>query len=68
MARAGLVERVPDPDDRRVTLVALTGVGTERYEQARADHRAAVAERFLDRVEPADLDVIERAMAGVLGG
>ena len=68
MARAGLVERVPDPDDRRVTLVALTGVGAERYERARADHRAAVAERFLDRVEPADLDVIERAMAGVLGG
>jgi DNA-binding MarR family transcriptional regulator len=68
MGGAGLVERVPDPDDRRVTLVALTGLGTERYERARADHRAAVAERFLDRVEPADLDVIERAMAGVLGG
>jgi DNA-binding MarR family transcriptional regulator len=66
MARAGLVERVPQPDDRRVTLVVLTPLGAERYARARADHRAAVAARFLDRLEPADLDVIERAMASVL--
>jgi len=67
MARAGLVERTADPDDRRVTLVALTPLGAERYAHARVDHRAAVAERFLDRLDPADLDVIERAMADVLG-
>ncbi|HEY7259003.1 MAG TPA: MarR family transcriptional regulator [Gaiellales bacterium] len=67
MAKAGLVERVPDPGDRRVTLVALTALGAERYERARPDHRTAVAARFLDRVEPAELQVIERAMAGVLG-
>lgn len=67
MAKAGLVERAPDPDDRRVTLVALTPLGAERYARARVDHRAAVATRFLDRLAPADLDVIERALAGVLG-
>jgi DNA-binding MarR family transcriptional regulator len=67
MARAGLVERIADPGDRRVTLVALTPLGAERYAHARADHRAAVAERFLDRLDPADLDVIERTMAGLLG-
>jgi DNA-binding MarR family transcriptional regulator len=67
MARAGLVERMADPGDRRVTLVTLTPLGAERYAHARVDHRAAVAERFLDRLEPVDLDVIERTMAGLLG-
>ena len=66
MEQAGLVERVADPGDRRVTLVALTPLGAERYEHARVDHRAAVAERFLDRLDPADLDTIERTMADVL--
>ena len=65
--RAGLVERIADPGDRRVTLVTLTPLGAERYAHARVDHRAAVAERFLDRLDPADLDVIERAMADILG-
>jgi DNA-binding MarR family transcriptional regulator len=66
MARAGLVERTPAPDDRRVILVALTPRGSERYRRARADHRAAVADRFLDRLEPADLEAIERALAGLM--
>jgi DNA-binding MarR family transcriptional regulator len=66
MAKVGLVERASDAGDRRVTQVALTALGADRYEQARTDHRAAVAERFLDRLDPADLDAIERAMAGVL--
>jgi len=66
MAKAGLVERVPDPGDRRVTLVALTPLGAERYERARVDHRAAVAERFLDRLDPADLDTMERSLGSLI--
>ena len=66
MGWVGLVERMADPGDRRVTLVGLTALGATRYERARPDHRTAVAKRFLDRVEPADLDVIERTMAGLL--
>jgi DNA-binding MarR family transcriptional regulator len=66
MARAGLVERIADPDDRRVTLVTLTPSGAELYARARGDHRAVVAERFVDRLDPADLDVIERTMAGLV--
>lgn len=66
MAKAGLVERIADPGDRRITLVTLTPLGAERYAHARVDHRTAVAERFLDRLDPADLDVIERTMAGLV--
>jgi DNA-binding MarR family transcriptional regulator len=51
----GLVERRPDPVDRRATLVALTPAGQEVGEAIRTA-RAAEAERFF-----ADLDADDRA-------
>jgi DNA-binding MarR family transcriptional regulator len=36
MERDGLIERTPDPNDRRSALVSLTKVGRERAEQALA--------------------------------
>lgn len=44
LARAGLVERVPDPDDRRSSLVALTGRGRAVVEDAMAAHMRCEAE------------------------
>ena len=44
LARAGLVERVPDPDDRRSSLVALTERGREVVEDAMAAHMRCEAE------------------------
>ncbi|MDP9223774.1 MAG: MarR family transcriptional regulator [Actinomycetota bacterium] len=37
---AGLVERLPDPDDRRGRLVALTSNGLELVDRAVSDHLA----------------------------
>jgi DNA-binding MarR family transcriptional regulator len=34
MERLDLVERIPDPTDRRATLVRLTGLGWEMHERA----------------------------------
>ena len=65
MQRAGLVERGGDPDDRRVVHIALTPAGTDAYRRARADHRAAVAERFLRHVSGEEAAVIERALRRV---
>ena len=58
---AGLVERRPDPDDRRATLVALTSRGTEVAAGIRAA-RAAEAEGFFARLDEADRTSLARIL------
>ena len=53
LAAAGLVERRPDPADRRATLVALTDRGTEVTAAIRSA-RAAEADDFFARLDEAD--------------
>jgi DNA-binding MarR family transcriptional regulator len=43
LERAGLIERRPDPQDRRASLVSLTDAGRERVAQVRGLHVDAVA-------------------------
>jgi|SRR6185503_2558910 DNA-binding MarR family transcriptional regulator len=50
---AGLVERRPDPHDRRATLVAVTERGAGVATEIRAARRAAAA-TFFGTLEPAD--------------
>lgn len=65
---AGLLARSPDPDDRRATLVSLTGPGTAlaaSIQQARATE----AERFFGTLSPsdrADLTRILRKLGGTI--
>jgi DNA-binding MarR family transcriptional regulator len=66
LQQRGLVERRPDPADRRATLVALTGAGGEAG-RAIAEARQAEAERFfgvLSAADRADLGRILRTLAG----
>lgn len=61
----GLIERRPDPDDRRATLVALTGEGTGVATAIKAA-RTAEGERFfgaLSAADRADLARILRTLA-----
>ncbi|RKN53206.1 MarR family transcriptional regulator [Micromonospora costi] len=58
LQRRGLVERRPDPHDRRATLVALTDEGVRTGTSIRAA-RQAEADRFF-----ADLDPQDRAELG----
>jgi DNA-binding MarR family transcriptional regulator len=57
----GLVERRPDPSDRRATLVELTAHGTGVLHAIRAA-RGTEAERIFDRLSPADRDHLARIL------
>ena len=56
-----LVERRPDPTDRRATLVELTAHGTDVFRAIRTA-RGTEAERVFDRLTPAD----RAALAAIL--
>ena len=65
---AGLVERRPDPDDRRSSLVVLTKAGRERADAAVTDHVANEAEllRGLTRPERRTFDqLLRKLLAGL---
>jgi DNA-binding MarR family transcriptional regulator len=62
LAAAGLVERRPDPDDRRATLVALTSRGGEVVAGIRAA-RAAEADDFFARLDEGDRGALARILA-----
>ena len=53
MSKAGLIERAPDPEDRRAYRLKINATGRKRYTEAR---RVAVAlqETVLENVPPAD--------------
>ena len=57
----GLVERRPDPDDRRATLVELTAKGTEAAQAIRAA-RQSEAERFFGVLSDADRAELKRIL------
>ena len=61
---AGLVERVPDPHDRRVRLLQLTARGRQRMRRARRASDAA-RERLLAGGSDAELEALARLLSAV---
>jgi DNA-binding MarR family transcriptional regulator len=64
-----LIQRTPDPQDRRSSLVAVTPAASEMLAEQRTRKTAFLAER-LDRLEPEDrvalaraADILERMLA-----
>jgi DNA-binding MarR family transcriptional regulator len=53
LAKEGLVQRTPDPDDRRAFRVSLTDAGRLAFERAASVHEAWVVE-LLGGLSPAD--------------
>ncbi len=54
----GLVVRRPHPTDRRATVIALTGRGSETMDRMYDEHRAAVAELFVGLSEEEQRELI----------
>jgi DNA-binding MarR family transcriptional regulator len=63
LERAGLVERVPSPDDGRGHLVQLTAAGRDVLRSASRTHLAGVRERFAERFDEDEL----RTLSALLG-
>jgi DNA-binding MarR family transcriptional regulator len=55
LERAGLIERAPDPDDRRGVLITLTDAGQELIDRVTEAHMANEA-RLLEGLSPAERD------------
>ncbi|MCU7722446.1 MarR family transcriptional regulator [Actinoplanes sp. KI2] len=61
LASRGLAERRPDPDDRRATLLVLTGKGRETAEAIRAARRNE-GEQFFAGLTPTERDELGRLL------
>src|SRR4051794_30319630 len=68
LTRAGLVRKEPCLDDRRGFYATLTELGEERACAARAVHLAGVRRRFLEHLEPRQLDQLAAVWARVAPG
>jgi DNA-binding MarR family transcriptional regulator len=67
LVAAGLVERHPDPDDRRGTLVRLTRVGRTTIDHALEAHIAS-EERLLQSLDKADRRALDGLLRRLLAG
>ena len=67
LERRGLVQRTPDPDDRRARILAITADGRELFERAAATLRATDAGIFA-QMAPEDRERLKAALAALLGG
>jgi DNA-binding MarR family transcriptional regulator len=63
LERAGLVERVPSPDDGRGSLVRLTTEGRDVLRRASRTHLAGVREHFADRFDEDELRMLSNLLA-----
>ncbi|MFT9016627.1 MAG: MarR family transcriptional regulator [Acetobacter sp.] len=66
MERDGLVQRTPDPRDRRSSLISLTPKAQERLPAGRAVLRQANAD-MTQGLSPADVDTLVSLLERVLG-
>jgi DNA-binding MarR family transcriptional regulator len=60
LEREGLIDRAPDPGDRRSALVSVNGAGRERLRRLRKRKNAYLARRMRDLTEE-EVETLERA-------
>jgi DNA-binding MarR family transcriptional regulator len=66
MASAGLVERRPNPADRRSTIVTMTATGRSAFKRAAPVYLRGIAEHFTDRLSADELRCVREALEKVV--
>lgn len=66
LAALGLVERQPDPADRRVVWVGLSPEGQRLQRRAGRTHLAGIEAHFGGKLSPDDLSCLARALGRLL--
>jgi DNA-binding MarR family transcriptional regulator len=66
LERAGLVERVPCPDDLRGRMVALTDQGLDVLRRASQTHLRGVHDHFAGRLDDAELATLSTLLGRLL--
>jgi DNA-binding MarR family transcriptional regulator len=67
MQKDRLVDREPNPDDARSTLVCLLPAGRAAIEKAAPGHVVDVRQNFVDLFTPAELDTLATLNERILG-
>jgi DNA-binding MarR family transcriptional regulator len=65
LVAAGLVERIPHPDDRRSTIVKSTDAGRQRFRRAAPVYVRGIERHFTRPLGP-DAETVARALQRVL--
>jgi len=65
MVKRGLVRKQPCPEDGRGQEAVLTGEGLAALEAAAPLHLVTVRDRFIDRLDPDELEVVHRVFEKV---
>jgi DNA-binding MarR family transcriptional regulator len=62
LEQAGLIDRTPDPEDRRSALVSVNATGAEQLRRLRRRKNAYIAKRMRS-LDPGEAEVLRRAAA-----
>ena len=66
LERAGLVERQPNPDDKRSSFATITSKGRERLRATAPTYLAAVEEHYARHLNDREIVTLTRALGKVL--
>ena len=66
LERAGLVERQPNPDDRRSSYAAITAEGRQRLRAAAPTYLAAIEEHFSQHLTAQEVRTVAAALGKVV--
>lgn len=64
LIQEGYVERLRDPEDRRIVNISITRKGTRHLKQAVSHHRDTIR-GLLDTLEPQDLDDLSSSLSTI---